>query len=146
MASLWRDQGMSTAALRAWFALRMRVSMSATGSVSMVLPAGLREAGNLSLAGQVAQAEAAHAETPEERPGPPAERAAVVRADLELRRPRGLHHQSGFRHESSLRAERHAERTKQRLALGVATGGRADRHGQTLDLVDLVEVDLREDH
>src|SRR5689334_19964052 len=99
MASLCRDQGMSTVALRACAPLRMRVSISAMGSVVIGLPTRLREAGDLPLARQVAQAEPAHAEPPEERARPPAERAAVVRADLELRRPRGLHHQRRFRHE-----------------------------------------------
>ena len=56
------------------------------GSVIMSgSPARLHEAGNLPLARQVAQAEAAHAEAPVERPRPPAQRAAVVGPDLELR-------------------------------------------------------------
>src|SRR5262245_1683686 len=42
--------------------------------------------------------------------------------------------------------ERHAEAAEQRLALGVGAGGGADHDRQSLDLVDLVEVDLREDH
>src|SRR5258708_39625331 len=89
---------MAMVALRACVPLRIRVSMSAMGSVSIVLPAGLRETGNLALPGEVAQAQAAHAEAPVERPRPPAERAAVVGADLELRRPRGLHHETRLRH------------------------------------------------
>ena len=37
-------------------------------------------------------------------------------------------------------------RAQQRLALGVGAGRRADHDREPLDLVDLVEVDLREDH
>src|SRR5215470_15460908 len=42
--------------------------------------------------------------------------------------------------------KRHAERAEERLALGVAARRRADHHRQTLDLLHLVEIDLREDH
>src|SRR6185436_7858467 len=113
MASLWRDHGRSMVALRACAPFRMRVSMSAMGSVSMGLPAGLHEAGNLPLAGQVAQTEAAHAKPPVERSRPPAERTAIVRPDLELRRPRGLHHETRLRHGFSLCAERETEGAQQ---------------------------------
>src|SRR5262249_44513780 len=41
--------------------------------------------------------------------------------------------------------ERHAERPQQRLALAVGARGGDDRHRKALHLVDLVDVDLRED-
>src|SRR5437868_7575738 len=84
ISACWRDQGTSTLALRALFALRMRVRRSAIASViiaaSAPSPARLREARDLPLARQMAQTEATHAEAPEERPRPAAERAAVVGA------------------------------------------------------------------
>src|SRR5438045_9064615 len=82
ISAFWRDQGTSTLALRALFAFRMRVRRSAIGSViiaaSAPSPARLREAGDLASACQIAQAEAAHAEPPEERARPSAERAPFV--------------------------------------------------------------------
>src|SRR5262245_50672353 len=90
---------MSTLALRAPAALRMRVNMSAIGSVIMIgSPAGLGEAGDLPLAGQVPQAEPAHAEAAEEGSRTPAQRAAVVGPHLELGRPRRLHHETRLCH------------------------------------------------
>src|SRR6185369_17291709 len=52
------------------------------------LPARLREARDLPPTRQVPETEPAHAEAAEERTRPSAERAAVVRPHLELRRPR----------------------------------------------------------
>src|SRR5437764_12986712 len=86
-------------ALRAWVPLRMRVRRSAIGSVIMRRsPARFGQAGDLSLAAEVPETQPTHPEAPVERPRAPAERAAVVRADLELRRPRGLHHQASLCH------------------------------------------------
>src|SRR5262245_31950950 len=101
MASFCRDHGTSTLTCRAPAALRMRVSMSAMGSVSMRSPARLGEAGYLPLAGEVAQAETAHPEAPEERARPPTERAAIVGPHLELGRARRLHHETCLRHRPS---------------------------------------------
>src|SRR5262249_47067019 len=81
--------------------------MSAMGSVIMggsparsssCSPAGLDQAGDVPPAGQVPQAEAAHAEAPEEGARPSAEGAPVVGAHLELRRAGRLHHERGLRH------------------------------------------------
>src|SRR2546425_12242963 len=83
---------MSTVALRAAVALRMRVRKSAIGSVSMAAsPARLHQARNLPAAHQLPQAEPAHAEAAVERPRAAAQRAAGAGAHLELRPPRGLH-------------------------------------------------------
>src|SRR5262249_17993433 len=90
---------MSTLALRALAPLRMRVSMSAMGSVIMsASPAGLHQARNLSLAREVAETDPAHAEPTEEGPRPPAERTAIVSPDPELRGPGRFHHQARLRH------------------------------------------------
>src|SRR5215475_4877489 len=99
MASLCRDHGTSTRALRAPAPLRMRVSMSAIGSVIMGgSPARLHEARNLSLARQVAQAEAAHAEAAVEGARPTAQRTPVVSPHPELRGTGRFHHEGGLGH------------------------------------------------
>src|SRR5262245_16598611 len=143
---LTRENGTSTLPFRAPAPLRMRVSMSAIGSVSMPSPTRLHEARNLALPGQPPQAEAAQPEPPIEAPRPAAHRAPVVRPHLELGRPGRLHHQTCLRHRRrSLCPEGEPERVQQRLALAVGARRRADHHGHPLDLLDLVEVDLRED-
>src|SRR4030095_8148513 len=86
-------------ALRACAPLRMRVSMSAMGSVIMSgSPAGLHEPRDLPLAREIAETQAAHAEATVEGARPPAERAAVVGPDAELRGPGGFHHEGGLGH------------------------------------------------
>src|SRR5881296_3611543 len=93
---------MSTVALRAAVALRMRVRKSAIGSVSIAAsPARLHQARDLPATHQIPQAESAHAEAAVERPRAAAQRAAVVGAHLELRRARGLHHETRLRHTPS---------------------------------------------
>src|SRR2546423_8557305 len=70
----------------AWLALRMRVSMSAIGSVMVMvdLPARLHEAGDLARVGQLAQAVAAQPEALVDGARPPAALAAGVAAHAEL--------------------------------------------------------------
>src|SRR5919197_1288280 len=68
-----RVAGMSTAGRSIRQALRIRVSMSANGSVIMVhapSPAGLFDARDQSVAGHVAETDAADAELAIHRPGP----------------------------------------------------------------------------
>src|SRR5262245_66226276 len=97
ISAFCRDHGMSTLALRAPAPLRMRVSMSAIGSVIMGgSPAGLGQAGDLSPAREVAQTEPAHPEAPEERPRASAQRTTIVRPHLELGRAGCLHHETGL--------------------------------------------------
>src|SRR5581483_1691855 len=148
ISCLRRDHGMSTLALRAFVPFRMRVSMSAIGSVSMARsPARLREPGDLAAAREPSETEPAHPEAPVEGARTPAQRATIVSPHLELRWPRGLHHQTSLRHvRLSLGSERHAERAEERLPLRVGPGRRADDDREALDLVDLVQIDLREDH
>src|SRR5690242_3197447 len=77
---------MAACSCSALLALRMRVSMSAIGSVSTVslLPARLRHAGNRALVREFAQADAAEPELAEHRARPAAPVAARVAARLEL--------------------------------------------------------------
>src|SRR5207302_3491423 len=84
----------------ALFAFRMRVSMSAMGSVSTssLLPTGLRHAGDAALMGQLPQADAANAELAEHRARPSAPVAARVCADLVLLGPLLLDDEACLRH------------------------------------------------
>src|SRR5579884_3873363 len=87
------ELGISTRSCSALLALRMRVSMSAIGSVStsFLLPTGLRHAGDGALVRELAQADPAEAELAEHRARAPAAVAACVVAHLELLRPALLH-------------------------------------------------------
>src|SRR5580765_3071887 len=98
--------GISARSCSALLALRMRVSMSATGSVSILvlLPRALRHARDDALMGELPQADPAESELLEDRAGAPAAVAAGVVAHLELRRPCGFHSQRLLRHYLSLPA------------------------------------------
>src|SRR5215831_9194312 len=82
---------MRTSSCIATFALRMRVSMSAMGSVMVIVaalpsPAGLRDAGDLAGVGELAQADAAEPELAVDRARPAAAAAPRVGPHLELGR------------------------------------------------------------
>src|SRR5438105_217710 len=94
ICSFRREAGISTAGRSMRLALRMRVSMSAIGSVIMamidilagwvgsgVLPTGFLDARDEAVAGHVAEADAADAELPVHGPRPAADPAAVPHAD-----------------------------------------------------------------
>src|SRR5579884_35704 len=101
ISSLSRECGISVRACSALLALRMRVSMSATGSVSMVgpfLPRALRHARDHALVGELAQADPAEPELAEHGARPAAPVAARVVPHPELLRPRGLDDQRLLRH------------------------------------------------
>src|SRR5579863_9418333 len=77
------EAGTSTLGWRAWIALRTRVSMSAMGSLVIVLllqflPTGLGHAWNLAVQGELAEAQTANAELPQESARPSAAPAAVA--------------------------------------------------------------------
>src|SRR5437762_8456828 len=102
-ASLSLDEGIRTVSCMATLALRIRVSMSAMGSVMVMCrsapsPTGLRHAGNLAGVNQLAQADAAQPELPEHRVGPATAPAPGVRPDLELGLPLLLLDQGLLRH------------------------------------------------
>src|SRR3954469_11415728 len=103
MRAIWTfslELGISAVSCSALLALRMRVSMSATGSVSIssLLPGALRHAGDHALMGELPQADPAEPELLEHGTRPSALVAARVVAHLVLRRPRGLHDQRFLRH------------------------------------------------
>src|ERR1044072_2703096 len=95
ISSFSLEFGISARSCSALLALRMRVSMSATGSVSMacLLPRALRHAGDHALVGELPQADAAEPELLEHGARAAALVAAAVRARLVLRRARGLRDQ-----------------------------------------------------
>src|SRR3954466_2305064 len=81
-----REAGTMTSVWRARDALRTRVSMSAIGSeMFMVLPARLRDAGQLAHERALAEADAAEREAADVGTRAPTHRAAVVPLHLELR-------------------------------------------------------------
>src|SRR5436305_1446157 len=115
------ELGISAFSCSALLALRMRVSMSATGSVSisLLLPGALRHAGDDALVGELPQADPAEPELAEHGARAPATVAAGVVAHLELRGARGLrdHGLLGHLVPSLLGRERHAEAPQKGLRL-----------------------------
>src|SRR3954453_5069334 len=95
ISTLSFEVGISVLSCSALLALRMRVSMSATGSVSIssLLPGALRHARDDALMGELPQADAAEPELLEHGARAPAAVAAGVVAHLELRGAGGLHPQ-----------------------------------------------------
>src|SRR5215831_20797797 len=87
MPSFRREVGISALSCSALLALRMRASMSATGSVSIGSPTGLGHAGDDALVRQFPQADPAEAELAEDGTRTPAAVAARVVAHAELLRP-----------------------------------------------------------
>src|SRR6476660_4006210 len=100
ISSLRRECGISVRSCSALLALRMRVSMSATGSVSisLLLPRALRHAGDHALVGELAQADTAEPELLEHGARATAAVAAGVVAHLVLRGAGGLHPQGRLGH------------------------------------------------
>src|SRR3954447_26473013 len=121
------EVGIVTCSCSALLALRMRVSMSATGSVSIGSPARLGHARDAALVRELAQADPAEAELPVDRARAPAAVAARVLADLEPRRSRLLDDQRFLCHlhllpSSVLACERHPERGEKCARLLVVLG------------------------
>src|SRR5262249_29939662 len=146
--------GMSTRRWPAEQAFRMRVSISATGSVRLIpsfpLPAGLAHARDFPLEGELTETNTAEAELPQHGAAPAAALTAAHRAHLELRSPLGSLDPGSLCHLRNplrrLAAERPAQLAQQRHRQVVALGRRHDRDIHPVDLLDLVEVDLGEDH
>src|SRR4029453_2588014 len=102
-ASLSLEDGMRTSSCIAMLALRMRVSMSAMGSVIVMCrrlpsPARLGHAGQLARVRQLAQADPAEAELAEHRARPATAAAPGVRTHLELGLPLLLVDERFLRH------------------------------------------------
>src|SRR5437764_6530855 len=105
-STLREEDGMTVRSINALLALRMRVSMSATGSVSIrcLLPARLRHSGDCALVRELPQADPAEAELAEDGTRTAAPVAAAVRADLEPLRTLLLVDEGLLRHYSPLRS------------------------------------------
>src|SRR5438034_4062525 len=149
MPSFRREVGISVDACGALLALRMRASMSATGSVSMSLPARLGHARDDALVCELPQADAAEAELAEDGARASTAVAARVVAHLVPLRAGLLDAKRCLGHAvlllPSIRSERHAEAAQQRERLVVRLGGGRDRDVEAADLLDVVVVDLGED-
>src|SRR5712691_10496413 len=104
MRSLSVEAGMATSSLCAELALRLRVSISAIGSVmTMRSPRGLRHARNLALVGKLTETDAAQLEPAEDGSLPAATLTARVGPHAELlHRPLLLFDQCFLRHTSPL--------------------------------------------
>src|SRR5580698_9256776 len=102
IACLGRDAGISTVLWLAIFALRMRVSISAMGSVTAdmpsPLPRRLGHAGNNAFVRVLAEADAAHSEATQVTARTPADAATVIVAHLELGPALLLDYHARFRH------------------------------------------------
>src|SRR5207244_3778546 len=95
---------MSTRRCPAWQALRTRVSISATGSITLIsrsvlLPTGFAHAGNFPAQRELAETNAAQPELAERPPAAAAALTPVVGAHLELRLPLDLLHPCLLRHD-----------------------------------------------
>src|SRR3954451_15099262 len=143
------ELGISTRSCSALLPLRIRVSMSAMGSVSigLLLPRALGHARDDALVGELAQADPAEPELLEHRARPAAAVAAAVVAHLVLRGARGLrdHRLLGHLVPLLLARERHPQAAQKRLGLLVRLGCGRDRDVEPADLLDLVVVDLGKD-
>src|SRR5579862_866210 len=102
MSTFMRELGMTALSWSALLAFRIRVSMSAMGSVSIGSPARFRHAGDGALVRELAQADAAEAELAEHRARATAAVAARVSAHLVLRRAALLDDQALLGHYCSL--------------------------------------------
>src|SRR5436190_7292800 len=98
ICSFKREVGIDVVSCIALLALRMRVSMSAIGSVCMLLPARFGHAGDLAFVREVAQADPAEAELLVDRARPATAIAARVLAHLEARLALGLRDQGLLSH------------------------------------------------
>src|SRR5262245_9662596 len=106
IASFMLECGISARGCRARTAFRMRVSMSAIGSVMVSsyppgLPAGLRDAGDHPLQRQVPEADPTHLELAQEAARPAAALAAVAVADSVFLLLARLRHPGRRRHRAS---------------------------------------------
>ena len=118
-----------------------------TFGFDLTLPAGLADTGDLTLVGQLPEADTAYAVIPQVSMGSAADLAAIIAAAGELRLSLLLQDHRLFSHllippKSS--GEGSAQKRQQLLGLLVGGSGGADADVHTTDLVHLVILDLRE--
>src|SRR5579859_5211117 len=113
IATFILEDGICTRVCRAIMPLRMRVSISAIGSVMFIaqtllaaLPARLRHARQLATERQLAEADAANAELAHVGAGPAADVAAVVLLHAKLGLALGFDNHRDLRHRCPLQGER----------------------------------------
>src|SRR2546425_3209429 len=124
-------------------------NMSAMGSVTITLPAGLLHTRDVAFQSELAEADAAEAELADVGARASTKAAAVAEAAWELGGlVEGLLVKRLSRHLVLYLAspgERHAQQLEQPLPLFVCLCGRADRYLHAANLVDFVVLDFRED-
>src|SRR3990172_4049614 len=149
MAAFIFELGTETEACPASRPLRMRVSKSAIGSVTLIdypsprLPRRLGHAGEVPLQGLFPEADAAQLEPADVAARAAAHPAAVAHLDLVLAAGFANHNRR-FGHLLAF-PEGHAQQLEQAPRLGIVRRRRYHRHFEAADLVDLVVDDLRED-
>src|SRR6516165_8150309 len=129
ISSFSLELGISVRSCSALLALRIRVSMSATGSVSIpvLLPGALGHARDHALVGELTEADPAEPELLEHGARPAAAVAAAVVAHLVLGGARSLRDHRFLGHSlvlvpSGLGGERHAQSSQEGLGLLVVGG------------------------
>src|SRR5215212_512510 len=128
---------MVTAGCRACRPLRIRVSMSAIGSVSisscLPSPTGLRHTGYFTAQGQFPEADSAQPKLPNEGTRPAAHLAAAVLLHFEAGRPLRFDDHGLLRHGFAPLAslERHPEQLEEPSGFLVSSRGRDDGYFQT---------------
>src|SRR5919106_296991 len=150
MLSLILDAGITTSSCMADDALRIRVSMSAIGSVIDIRsPTRLRDPGDLAVVGHLPETQAAQTEPPVDRTGPPASLASRVGAHLELGLAIRLLAQSLLSHysptsQNHLLSKGETEGSEKCSAALVVVCGGDDGDVHPPRCVHVVIVDLRE--
>src|SRR5664280_3073460 len=148
-SSLTLDAGASQRSLPTSTALRIRVRRSAIGSVIVIthpLPARLGHAREVSLQGELAEAQPAKLELAHVRARAAAELATVAVPHAELRRPQRFGNKTGTSHSALLTfRKREAEFLQEEPGLVVGPGRGNHGHVHSLGGLDLGVIDLRKD-
>src|SRR5437764_250828 len=151
ISTLSFDEGSSTRSWCDWIPLRIRVNISATGSVidileSSVLPACFGHAGDVTAERELPKTDPAKLKLAQVATWAPADLAAILRPGHELGLALRLDDHRRFCHlVSSLSPEGHPELAQQKARLLVVLRRSDDGDVHSLGLVDLGHVDLRED-
>src|SRR6266849_1370110 len=149
ISTLSFEAGISTRSWCDWMPLRMRVNISAIGSVIVIrelLPACLRDTRDVSAEREMPEANPAKLKLAQIAARPTALFAAILLAGHELRLPLRFDDHCRSCHVSPLPLpERHSQFPKEEASLLVVFRGRDDGDVHALRFVDFRDVDLRED-
>jgi hypothetical protein len=151
------DDGIIVCGFRAMPALRILVSISAIGSLTVIsvrhstqrtldLPTRLRHAGQFPIVRKFAETDPAHPKLSDVRPWSPTDAAPIVVANCKLRGSLRLRDLRLLRHSPSRTSgclERHTEQRKQPAAFLIILSRCYDCDLHTACLIDAVVIDLR---